>query len=88
VTGPTGFIAGEAGPEAVSITPLHKMPGIQRPIVIQGPLVVVQGNADRRTMEWAVREMFRRLKTVTVEGTSSGAATKRIRIGSTFGGVP
>ena len=57
-------------------------------ITIHGPLLVVQGNADRRTMQWAVNEVFKRLKTVTVEPSSSGAATKRIRTGSRFGGVP
>jgi len=71
--------------EDVSILP----PGRARGgVTIHGPLLVVQGNADRRTMEWAVRETFRRLGTVTVEPTSSGAATKRLRTGSTFGGAP
>jgi len=57
-------------------------------ITIYGPLLVVQGNADRRTMEWAVKETFKRLSTVTVESSSSGAPTKRLRTGSIFGGLP
>ncbi|MEM2424318.1 MAG: hypothetical protein QXO15_00940 [Nitrososphaerota archaeon] len=52
------------------------------PITIQinAPLVNVEGNADRRVVELAVRMIQERLKTVLIEPTSHAAPTKRIHV--------
>jgi hypothetical protein len=51
---------------------------------ITGPLVNVEGSADRATAEWAADMVGERLKSVIVEASSSGApsTSKMIRIGN------
>jgi len=49
-------------------------------IHISGPLVVVEGSADKRTAELAADLVEKKLKTVLIESTSPSAPTKRIRI--------
>lgn len=44
------------------------------------PLVNVEGSADRRTAELAVKMVVERLKTVLIDPTSSSAPTKRIHV--------
>jgi len=53
-------------------------------VSISGPLVNIEGNADRRTAELAAKLVEKKLYNVIVEASSSGAPTthKRIRIGS------
>ena len=80
VGSPTLFLAGEKGPEYVSITPSGKGSGIN----IQGPLVQILGSADRSTAELAARLVEERLRNVLVEASSASAPAthKRIRLGS------
>jgi len=47
---------------------------------INGPLVYVEGSADRRTAELAAELVREKLKTVVIEATSRSAPTKRIVI--------
>ncbi len=51
---------------------------------ISSPLIVVQGNADKATLDAAVNEMKNWLQTVIIENTSSQSTTKRVRAGSMF----
>ncbi len=88
VTKPTLFLAGEAGPEYVSFTPLSQ--GTLWPAVtVNGPLVIIEGNADRETAELAARLVEERLRGVLVEASSSQApaTSKRIRLSTRVGGV-
>jgi ribosome-associated translation inhibitor RaiA len=78
-------LIGEAGPEAV--IPLDRMTQTSHVTVeINAPLVNVEGNADRRTVELAVDQVMKKLKTVVVEATSGNAPStqRRIRSGSVF----
>jgi hypothetical protein len=77
---PTWFLAGEAGPERVSISPGRR--GASGGISIQGPLVQIMGSADRATAEYAARIIKDELRNVLVEASSSGAPAthKRIRL--------
>jgi hypothetical protein len=55
-----------------------------RSLVIQGPLVNIEGSADRRTAEYAAGLVVEKLKSVVRETTSSGSnvKTERIRLPS------
>jgi hypothetical protein len=55
-----------------------------RSLVIQGPLVNIEGSADRRTAEYAAGLVAEKLKSIVRETTSSGAnvKTERIRLPS------
>jgi len=79
VTRPTIGLLGEKGPEA--IIPLRRQ-SLGPQIVINGPLVNVEGSADRRTAEYAAELVEKKLQSVIVEASSSNAPTihKRIRI--------
>jgi len=81
ITRPTFGLVGEGGPEA--IIPLNKY-GLGPSISVMGPLVVVEGSADRATAEYAARIVLEGLKTVIIEPTSGGALAtqKRIRRGA------
>jgi len=46
---------------------------------VSGPLVNVEGSADKATAEYAAELVKEKLKTVLIEATSSAAPTKRIR---------
>jgi len=61
VTKPTAFLAGEAGPEYVSVTP--KGQG-GRQLVIHGPLVVIEGNADPKTAKMAADFIMQELRKI------------------------
>jgi len=91
VESPTLAMLGERGREAVvpldRDTLMRAIGGSERPIVsiqITGPLVVVEGSADRATAELAAVLVEERLRSVIVEATSSGApsTSKMIRIGN------
>jgi hypothetical protein len=85
VTSPTVALVGEAGPEM--IVPLSQMGAGQGASVnLNSPLIVVQGSMDQETARYVLAEVKRLLRTVLVEGTSTGApaAQKRIRKGATF----
>lgn len=66
--------------EDVSIIP----PGRQRGGNTYNLHFTVQGSMDRRTADY----ILGKLRSFTLENTSSGASTKRIRTGSIFGGAP
>ncbi|MEM3579476.1 MAG: hypothetical protein QXL54_04575 [Candidatus Bathyarchaeia archaeon] len=53
-------------------------------LVLNAPLVNIEGSADKATAELAANLVAEKLKTVLVEATSTAAPTKRIRI---MGGV-
>ncbi|RJX15266.1 hypothetical protein CW703_06910 [Candidatus Bathyarchaeota archaeon] len=78
---PTLALLGERGPEAV--IPLeHGTEILTQPvnITINGPLVNVEGSADRFTAELAAELVEEKLKNVIIEATSSQAKTKTIRM--------
>jgi hypothetical protein len=54
---------------------------------ITAPLINIEGNADKATVDLAARQVLSQLKTVIVEPTSTSAAAtqKRIRKGAVFG---
>lgn len=84
VNRPSLFLAGEAGPEHVRITPGG---AVEKPtIVIYGPLLEVAGSVDRATAEYVIREMERLLRNVQIYGSSGFASSthKRIQLGSTI----
>jgi VIT1/CCC1 family predicted Fe2+/Mn2+ transporter len=58
----------------------------ERSLVIQGPVVQVQGSLDRATAEYAAKLVQEKLKNVIVEPTTTLAASthKRIRNGAVF----
>jgi hypothetical protein len=100
VTSPTYALLGERGPEAVvpldsyGFGPSLKdtlmdviREGSGKPSVsiqITGPLVVVEGSADRATAELAAVLVEEKLRNVIVEASSSGApsTSKMIRMGN------
>ena len=89
VTGPTFALIGEAGPEAV--VPLREfgsLPGGSGLGVVNfnAPLITIEGNADRATVEAAAQRVMQKLRTVIVEASSSvaPATRKRIRTGGRF----
>ena len=49
-------------------------------VTIQGPLLVIEGSADKRTAEMAVNMMKNNLKSILLEASSSGAPSVRKRI--------
>ena len=53
---------------------------------ITGPVMSIEGNADKATVDLAAKQVLDQLRTTIVEPTSSGAAAtqKRIRSGSMF----
>jgi uncharacterized protein YicC (UPF0701 family) len=55
-------------------------------INITGPLVNIEGNADKKTVDLAANQVLAKLKTIIVEPTSSNAPStqKRIRSGAIF----
>jgi hypothetical protein len=55
-------------------------------LVTQGPLVNIEGSADKATADLASKQVLQALQTIIVEPTSSAAAVtqKRIRQGSVF----
>ena len=78
---PTLALLGERGPEAV--IPLeHGTEVLTQPIniTINGPLVNIEGSADRFTAELAAELVEEKLKNVIIEATSSQAKTKTIRM--------
>ncbi len=83
---PTLFLAGETGPEYFSFKPISGGGGTGNNITVQGPLVVIEGSADRATAELAARLVEEKLRSVLLEVTSSSApaASRRIRFGSVF----
>lgn len=87
VTKPTLFLAGEAGPEYFSFVPMAKGGGgAAGGMTINGPLVVIEGSADRSTAELAARLVEDKLRGVVFEASSASApaTSKRIRFGSTI----
>ncbi|MBI4231950.1 hypothetical protein HY605_01845, partial [Candidatus Peregrinibacteria bacterium] len=82
VTEPTLALIGEAGPEAV--LPLNGNNTTGQGLTINGPLLVIQGSADKETAEYAIEKIKRILQNVVIEKTSSSAnvATSRIRFPS------
>jgi hypothetical protein len=87
VESPTLALIGERGKEAV--VPLEKYgfgagAGRSVSITINGPLVVIEGSADRATAELAASLVEEKLRSVIVEASSSGApsTSKVIRFGS------
>ena len=83
---PTFALLGEAGPEAVIPLGSRSLGGVT--VNVNSPLIVVEGNADRATIEEAARLVMSQLRNVTVEATSSGAPAtqKRIRLGNRWSG--
>ncbi|MEM2128008.1 MAG: hypothetical protein QXH67_07290, partial [Candidatus Bathyarchaeia archaeon] len=79
---PTLFLAGEAGPEYVSIRPEGRGAGVN----IRGPLIHIEGSADEKTVAKAIRELERILRSIILENTSSNAPdwSKRIRFGGAW----
>ena len=78
---PTLALLGEKGPEAV--IPLeHSTEVLTQPvnITINGPLVNIEGSADRFTAELAAELVEEKLRNVIIEATSSQAKTKTIRV--------
>ncbi|MEM0050367.1 MAG: hypothetical protein QW424_05405 [Candidatus Bathyarchaeia archaeon] len=75
VTKPTLGLLGESGPEAV--IPLERFAPSQNIINIS---LSVEGSVDRRTAEYVINEIEKRLKTVLIEASSPAAPTKRIRL--------
>jgi len=61
VTKPTAFLAGEAGPEYVSVTPQSQG---GRQLVINGPLVVIEGSADPKTARLAADLIMQELRKI------------------------
>lgn len=62
---PTTFLAGETGPEYVSISPAgprDPAPRAGRSITIKGPLVVIEGSADEATARLAAELIMRQLR--------------------------
>ncbi|GAG53071.1 unnamed protein product, partial [marine sediment metagenome] len=56
---PTTFLAGEAGPEYVSISPRGRG---GRGLVIYGPLIQIMGSADEATVDRALEKLTRRMR--------------------------
>lgn len=79
ISRPTLFLAGEAGAESVSIQPTGR--GRSGGVTINGPLIVIQGSADRATAEAAAKMIISELSSVIVEPSSTYAVAtgKRIR---------
>ncbi|MCW4002410.1 MAG: hypothetical protein NWE95_00650, partial [Candidatus Bathyarchaeota archaeon] len=89
VTGPTLALIGEAGPEAV--VPLREFGNLPAGngsgvVNLYAPLITIEGNADRATVEAAAQRVMQKLRTVIVEASSSVASStrKRIRTGGRF----
>jgi hypothetical protein len=78
----SGAATGLSGVSSLAAKPSVTITG---PLVA-GPLVNIEGSADRKTIDAAVSEMKNLLKSVIIEATSAGApaTSKRIRKGSTF----
>jgi hypothetical protein len=88
---PTLFLAGERGPERVSITPQrgegYVMPTPTRvQNVFNAPIVYVEGSADVGVAEQAAIIVQQTLQNITIEATSPGApeTQRRIRVGTTL----
>jgi hypothetical protein len=82
---PTLALLGERGKEAVIPLEAYGLGGGRTVnITITGPLVAVEGSADRETAELAARLVEERLRSIILEQTSSGApsTSKRIRYGN------
>jgi len=62
VRGPTTFLAGERGAEWVSVTPGGRPRG---GLTINGPLLLIQGSANRETAETATELIMRKLRKLT-----------------------
>jgi hypothetical protein len=82
-----------AMPSASVSTALNTVAGFAqgttgRPITVNitGPLVMIQGNADKATVDLAAKQVLDKLKSAIVEPSSSNAGynQKRIRSGATF----
>jgi hypothetical protein len=91
VTRPTLLLAGEAGPERVSITPKRGEGYVmQTPTRVQNvfnaPIVYVEGSADVGVAEQAAILVQQTLQNITIEATSPGApeSQRRIRVGTTL----
>ena len=78
VTEPTLALIGEKGPEAV--LPLNGNNTTGQGVTINGPLLVIQGSADKETAEYAVERIKQLLQNVIIEKTGTASATSRIRI--------
>ena len=79
--GPTRMLIGEAGTEA--LIPLDRASEFGfggNSVVIQGPLLVVEGSVDEATALRAVELMYGELESVIVEATSKGSSVKTDRI--------
>jgi len=65
---PTWFLAGEAGPELHEWTPLSKIDSSRdqggRKLVINGPLVVIEGSADPKTARLAADLIMQELRKI------------------------
>jgi len=68
-------------PTAAAITPALPIPpaGVAN-ITVTGPLVNIEGSADRATAELAAELVREKLQSVIIENTSANAITKRIRM--------
>jgi hypothetical protein len=85
VTKPEIALIGEAGPEAIIPLSGSYMPqGFGTTININSPLVYVQGSADERTANLAVKKVEKILDNIILEASSSGGSSthKRVRIGT------
>jgi hypothetical protein len=85
VTSPEVALIGEAGPEAIIPLSGSYMPGgLGTTININSPLVYIQGSADERTADLAVKKVEKILTNIILEASSSGGPSthKRVRIGT------
>ncbi len=89
---PTLFLAGERGRERVSITPERGAGeyALQTPtqtqLIINGPLLYVEGSADAGVAEQIYTVVPQILQNITIEATSPSApaSQRRIRLGTTL----
>jgi len=85
VTKPEIALIGEAGPEAIIPLSGPYMPrGLGTTININSPLVYIEGSADERTADLAVKKVEKILDNIILEASSSGGSSthKRVRIGT------
>ena len=85
VTKPEIALIGEAGPEAIIPLSGPYMPrGLGTTININSPLVHIEGSADERTADLAVKKVEKILDNIILEASSSGGPSthKRVRIGT------
>jgi len=85
VTKPEIALIGEAGPEAIIPLSGPYMPrGLGTTVNINSPLVYIEGSADERTVNLAVKKVEKILNNIILEASSSGGSSthKRVRIGT------